>query len=369
MNEVRTMLNHETEPHCCGCWTIQYGDNAVYALNAVCNECGKVVDLMPALTPPTDAKIREAVAYLSTGWGEGTEACIFKRHVDTLLRSVQPPRLAEFKGGDMGSALGELKDWQLDNSAGRPVLTYQGCSVFEEDQAHAVLALVKAALTPPPGELAELRDKQNARAEALETVVRNADKLHREIAEALGRKDMPNDLLVRTANSLRAANAALTEENAKLKATQDAADAAFFCGHCGAKFLRTDEGYKEGVKHEQSCQKNPLVRKIAALTERVGLLLGGVAMIAAERQRQKSEEGWSPEHDEQHVSGELARAAAAYCLPSLDAHLYFPCSWQNKREGFPMPTMRDLVKAGALIAAEIDRRTAANAATSVEAAS
>lgn len=61
------------------------------------------------------------------------------------------------------------------------------------------------------------RDKQKARADALEEVVCNADKLHREIAEALGRADMPNDLLVPTADSLRTEHVSLTSENKELK--------------------------------------------------------------------------------------------------------------------------------------------------------
>lgn len=34
--------------------------------------------------------------------------------------------------------------------------------------------------------------------------------------------------------------------------------------------------------------------------------------ISAERQRQVSEEGWTPEHDDNHHSGDLVQAAVAY---------------------------------------------------------
>jgi len=64
-HEIGTLIHHETEPHCCGCWIIQYGDNANYIINAVCNECGKVVDLMPMLKQnhaPT--KVDDAMARL-----------------------------------------------------------------------------------------------------------------------------------------------------------------------------------------------------------------------------------------------------------------------------------------------------------------
>ncbi|MCM0757438.1 hypothetical protein M7775_02505, partial [Sporomusa sphaeroides DSM 2875] len=42
----------------------------------------------------------------------------------------------------------------------------------------------------------------------------------------------------------------------------------------------------------------------------------GIELIAAERQRQISQEGWTPEHDDQHANGELALAAACYAIPS-----------------------------------------------------
>lgn len=92
----------------------------------------------------------------------------------------------------------------------------------------------------------------------------------------------------------------------------------------------------------------------------------GIELIAKERTRQVAVEGCTPEHDAQHVKGELSNAAAYYCAEGPQEWLeavVFPISWicgqSAKRQGFPMPTLRDLVKAGALIAAEIDRRVAA----------
>jgi hypothetical protein len=75
----------------------------------------------------------------------------------------------------------------------------------------------------------------------------------------------------------------------------------------------------------------------------------GVDLIAAERARQVSAEGWTAEHDDGHTHGELAAAAAAYAWP------YAPALWPWG-DGFkPTSRERDLVRAGALIAAEIDR--------------
>ncbi len=38
----------------------------------------------------------------------------------------------------------------------------------------------------------------------------------------------------------------------------------------------------------------------------------GVELIAAERQRQMTAEGWTHEHDDEHDDGSLATAAACY---------------------------------------------------------
>jgi hypothetical protein len=99
----------------------------------------------------------------------------------------------------------------------------------------------------------------------------------------------------------------------------------------------------------------------------------GVALIAAERQRQIEQEGWTPEGDDTLVGGHLAIAAAVYAMPPdddlrLDTHQRVelpsgvvrevPYAWPFESAAFkPCPTdrVRELVKAGALIAAEIDR--------------
>jgi len=77
----------------------------------------------------------------------------------------------------------------------------------------------------------------------------------------------------------------------------------------------------------------------------------GIDLIAAERQRQINVEGWTPEHDDGHTQGELARAAAVYAVPDLHDD-WWPWDDGWYRPGDPI---RELVKAGALIAAEIDR--------------
>lgn len=88
---------------------------------------------------------------------------------------------------------------------------------------------------------------------------------------------------------------------------------------------------------------------------------GAISDIAAERQRQISEEGWTPEHDDQHTGGELAQAAAAYAFYFTEAdntqpaaEVLFPVSWATAWWK-PWDRRRNLIKAGALIVAEIER--------------
>jgi hypothetical protein len=106
----------------------------------------------------------------------------------------------------------------------------------------------------------------------------------------------------------------------------------------------------------------------------------GVQLIAAERKRQIKEEGWTAEHDTQHPRGALAKAAICYAAPDRVFELMEdnfgydfrdPWPWDqrwDKRERdkqtdelIPHKNLtldqriRNLVKAGALIAAEIDK--------------
>lgn len=92
--------------------------------------------------------------------------------------------------------------------------------------------------------------------------------------------------------------------------------------------------------------------------------VSGVRLIAAERRRQRSRkqggEFYSLAHDDEHDKGEIARAAAVYAMPpefrdrNQDlVQVLTPPNWYLKLKAGDR--MRELVKAGALIAAEIDR--------------
>ncbi|HFV9292009.1 TPA: hypothetical protein ACIAIE_001827 [Serratia fonticola] len=42
-----------------------------------------------------------------------------------------------------------IGDWEIDTSAGRPILVYKKCSVIEAEDAEYVLSLIKVASAPP----------------------------------------------------------------------------------------------------------------------------------------------------------------------------------------------------------------------------
>ena len=83
----------------------------------------------------------------------------------------------------------------------------------------------------------------------------------------------------------------------------------------------------------------------------------GVGLIAAERKRHVDEEGWTPEHDDEHSGGSMVEAAVCYALYGEGelAHVV-PKEWPwDEKWWKPSTYKRNLVKAGALIAAELDR--------------
>ena len=97
-----------------------------------------------------------------------------------------------------------------------------------------------------------------------------------------------------------------------------------------------------------------------------GEVMNGVELITAERQRQIDAEGWTPEHDDEHKNAEILSAAVCYSQIARGieyghrlgdvANAVYP-SWPWDLEWLkPSPDpIRNLVKAGALICAEIDR--------------
>ena len=79
--------------------------------------------------------------------------------------------------------------------------------------------------------------------------------------------------------------------------------------------------------------------------------------MLAERRRQIMFEGWSADHNDAHDAGELAEAAACYAACAHhDWSAGIPAEWPWADDWWkPTTARRDLVKAAALIIAELDR--------------
>lgn len=87
----------------------------------------------------------------------------------------------------------------------------------------------------------------------------------------------------------------------------------------------------------------------------------GVALIAAERLRQILAEGYLPEDDRAVVPDHLAQAGACYAMPEslriIDPRSELPFGWPfgaSRWKPNRADRVRELTKAGALIAAELD---------------
>jgi hypothetical protein len=95
---------------------------------------------------------------------------------------------------------------------------------------------------------------------------------------------------------------------------------------------------------------------------------GALSDVAAERRRQVEKEGWSHEHDDGHGDGAMAVAGACYALYAASRITTEHPSWKDKYAGLsyelwpwdeewrkPKDTRRDLIRAAALLVAEIER--------------
>jgi hypothetical protein len=107
----------------------------------------------------------------------------------------------------------------------------------------------------------------------------------------------------------------------------------------------------------------------AVLGYTLGAMPRAARDVLAERQRQIETEGWTPEHDDQHDHAELSEAASCYAWAAdADPDAYPvgrpPSEWPwDPKWWKPCDQRQMLVKAGALILAEIERLDRAAAKT------
>lgn len=147
-------------------------------------------------------------------------------------------------------------------------------------------------------------------------------------------------------------------------------------GNTGSEFFIRDEFVFAGdytnegepdVMIEVQIAENPnrMADEIADMLNFGRSITRGAVMIANERTRQIEEEGYHKEQDAGHEEGELALAGAVYALNDVigkvfgpetsdetlaDLWPWFPEDFKPKKD-----RINNLVRAGALIAAEIDR--------------
>jgi hypothetical protein len=132
----------------------------------------------------------------------------------------------------------------------------------------------------------------------------------------------------------------------------------------------------ENAKKQEACEQ--MGRRIAALEAEVAAreqaarwegmekaaqlqVISVIDEIADERRRQTDVEGWTLEHDDEHVNGEMAQAAAAYTFCAIGRYpgnrqTNIPIRWPWSTTSWkPREPRRDLIRAAALIVAEIER--------------
>jgi hypothetical protein len=132
--------------------------------------------------------------------------------------------------------------------------------------------------------------------------------------------------------------------------------------HDGNEFSMSIENYK-ALYEMQTNSLNEITDENA---------LTGIQLIGKERKRQIEVEGWTPEHDDKHSLEELAIAGACYAMPGeyrieengvpQDWPHYWDSKWWKPANceftsdsNYVEERTKELKKAGALIAAEIDR--------------
>lgn len=137
---------------------------------------------------------------------------------------------------------------------------------------------------------------------------------------------------------------------------------------CDTNGCKNDQSYfyaaRTTIPVSQAIAAYYLIEKAKELLA-PAVLSSGVNLIKSERERQISEEGWTPEHDDSHRKHEMALAAMSYVAVVAapdeegdESGKVRPCHdwpWANKWWKPSDDPIRNLVKAGALIAAEIDR--------------
>lgn len=161
------------------------------------------------------------------------------------------------------------------------------------------------------------------------------------------------EYLVRKFAEAEAKCAALAAENAELKHAM-----AVTLEHVSV----TDAGQagvaamiiNDALHHSETPATDAFLAEV--LAQGVKSTSNAVQSVIAERQRHQSAEGWTPEHDDQYSKSQLLWASSCYVLNAIHPFNRIPFDWPWTPEWWkPTNPRRDLVKAGALILAELER--------------
>ncbi|WP_301154282.1 Lar family restriction alleviation protein [Metapseudomonas otitidis] len=171
-------------------------------------------------------------------------------------------------------------------------------------------------------------------------------------------------------------------------------DAYVFCHECGAhgpsyeNVIFDDDGYDSAEAEAVALwiQRTNRNHHLYDGSVRDGLcvyparaaeqLTNAARDVLAERRRQVEDEQWTPEHDDRYRHRQLAMAAACYATSPAHDDLHsvqtatpaMPSAWPWARAWWKPGTLRqNLVKAGALVLAEIERLDRALMSTSTPA--
>lgn len=132
------------------------------------------------------------------------------------------------------------------------------------------------------------------------------------------------------------------------------------CPQCGARYvLVASEEIAAPVAQAQHCVPELLVRAEDFVSGKE--VPQAWLDVQAERRRQITAEGWTPDHDDLYCAAELPRAAAAYILSGANDEA--PAIWPFSAKWWkPRDARANYMRAGALILAEIERLDRAAAA-------
>lgn len=116
-------------------------------------------------------------------------------------------------------------------------------------------------------------------------------------------------------------------------------------------------GTSTAAQFVKLAEAQPIVAQQAARIvelEALAVQTNATRDVLAERQRQKDREGWTADHDDKYQGEQMRWAAASYTLYSDPENL--PAMWPWAPKWWkPVDRRRNLVKAGALLLAEIER--------------